>query len=195
MRQNGLDGTSPAVRGVSLSSEPVSSFPNRKLNLRFGFSCKICDNLSVSLRLTASLFCPFGTFPPIGESAPGRGAFGRRRKYSLFIPRSCRRGRRPLGVRSGAQTTKSASLPGSMEPISASRPIWRAGMMVAERDGLLHLDAEGDRLLHAQMSQVRGRARDRAVGQPGHCFPATPHVLPAGCTARPACRSSAARRR
>ena len=36
-------------------------------------------------------------------------------------------------LRSSSQTTKSASLPDSMEPISFSRPISRAGISVAER--------------------------------------------------------------
>ena len=34
--RTGLDGTSPRCSRSLFSSEPVSSFPNRKLNLRFG---------------------------------------------------------------------------------------------------------------------------------------------------------------
>ena len=35
--RTGLDGTSPRCSRSLFSSEPVSSFPNRKLNLQFGF--------------------------------------------------------------------------------------------------------------------------------------------------------------
>ena len=38
--RTGLDGTSPRYSRSLFSSEPVSSFSNRKLNLRFDFLCK-----------------------------------------------------------------------------------------------------------------------------------------------------------
>ena len=57
--RTGLDGTSPRCSRSLFSSEPVSSFPSRKLNLRFGFYGKSATT-SQALR----------------ASSPGRGAKG-----------------------------------------------------------------------------------------------------------------------
>ena len=67
--RNDHDGTKPCMQGF-LSSVLVSSFPNRKLNLRFGFF--LCKSVTTSQALRASF--------------PGRGAF--------FSGRSFGRGRR-----------------------------------------------------------------------------------------------------
>ena len=61
--RTGLDGTSPRYSRSLFSSEPVSSFPNRKLNLRFGF-------FHANLRQPLS--------QPAADSSPGRGAKGMR---------------------------------------------------------------------------------------------------------------------
>ncbi len=57
--RNAHDGTNPCKQGF-LSSEPVSSFPNRKRNLRFGF-------------FYANLRQPLSQ--PSADSSPERGAF------------------------------------------------------------------------------------------------------------------------
>ena len=58
--RNDHDGTNPCKQGF-LSSVLVSSFPNRKLNLRFGF-------FHANLRQPLS--------QPAADSSPGRGAKG-----------------------------------------------------------------------------------------------------------------------
>ena len=103
-RQNGLDGTSPRCSRSLFSSEPVSSFPNRKLNLRFGFSMQICDNLSVRFADSSLEGEPWAA--SADEICAGHGFLagggGRRRRCR----RRCSAGARPCygPAQHGAQT-------------------------------------------------------------------------------------------
>ena len=95
---------------------------------------------------------------------------------------------------SSSQTTKSASLPDSMEPISFSRPISRAGISVAAKIACSLRDAKFDCLAHTIIEICRG-AGECAVRELRHAADTGTRPVRRGCTARPACRSSAARRR
>ena len=73
--RNDHDGTNPCKQGF-LSSVLVSSFPNRKLNLRFGF---FYANLQQPLSQPAAAsiptpFVPSGHFPLIGGIGPWEGS-------------------------------------------------------------------------------------------------------------------------
>ena len=73
--RNDHDGTSRRKRRL-LSSVLISSFPNRKLNLRFGFfHANLRQPLSLGCAEPASLppLCPFGTFPPDRGNRPLEG--------------------------------------------------------------------------------------------------------------------------
>ena len=76
--RTGLDGTSPRYSRSLFSSEPVSSFPNRKLNLRFGFYGKSATASQSRLRRASipTLFVPSGHFPLIGGIGPWKGSQG-----------------------------------------------------------------------------------------------------------------------
>ena len=90
--RTGLGGTSPRCSRSLFSSEPVSSFPNRKLNLRFGFYRKFDTTSQSRLRRASSpgrgakgahrQRCQGnGRQPlsqPAADSSPGRGAKNRR---------------------------------------------------------------------------------------------------------------------
>ena len=76
--RNDHDGTKPCKQGF-LSSVLVSSFPNRKLNLRFGF---FYANLQQPLSQPAAAsiptpFVPSGHFPLIGGIGPWEGSLFR----------------------------------------------------------------------------------------------------------------------
>ena len=84
--RNDHDGTNPCRQGF-LSSVLVSSFPNRKLNLRFGF---FYANLQQPLSQPAAAsiptpFVPSGHFPLIGGIGPWKGSL------SAVIPASSAR--------------------------------------------------------------------------------------------------------
>ena len=89
--RTGLDGTSPRYSRSLFSSEPVSSFPNRKLNLRFGF---FYANLQQPLSQPDGCqhpypFCPFGTFPPDRGNRPLEGEpFPRKKVTSIWISKA-----------------------------------------------------------------------------------------------------------
>ena len=74
--RTGLDGTSPRYSRSLFSSEPVSSFPNRKLNLRFGFYGKSATTSQSRLRRASipTPFVPSGHFPLIGGIGPWKGS-------------------------------------------------------------------------------------------------------------------------
>ena len=73
--RNDHDGTSRRKRRL-FSSVLVSSFPNRKLNLRFGFSCKFVATSQSRLRRASipTPFVPSGHFPLIGGIGPWKGS-------------------------------------------------------------------------------------------------------------------------
>ena len=86
--RNDHDGTSRRKRRL-LSSVLISSFPNRKLNLRFGFFlCKSATTSQSRLR-RASIppppFVPSGHFPPIGGIGPWKGSQGSALPASPFF--------------------------------------------------------------------------------------------------------------
>ena len=72
--RNDHDGTSRRKRRL-LSSVLVSSFPNRKLNLRFGFYRKFATTSQSRLRRASipTPFVPSGHFPLIGGIGPWKG--------------------------------------------------------------------------------------------------------------------------
>ena len=73
--RNDHDGTNPCKQGF-LSSVLVSSFPNRKLNLRFGFYGKSATTSQSRLRRASipTPFVPSGHFPLIGGIGPWKGS-------------------------------------------------------------------------------------------------------------------------
>ena len=76
--RNDHDGTSRRKRRL-FSSVLVSSFPNRKLNLRFGFFlCKSATTSQSRLRRASipTPFVPSGHFPLIGGIGPWEGSLG-----------------------------------------------------------------------------------------------------------------------
>ena len=78
--RNDHDGTNPCKQGF-LSSVLVSSFPNRKLNLRVGFFlCKSVTTSQSRLRRASipTPFIPSGHFPLIGGIGPWEGSQGMR---------------------------------------------------------------------------------------------------------------------
>ena len=72
--RNDHGGTNPCKQGF-LSSVLVSSFPNRELNLRFGFFyANLRQPLSLGCAEPAPYpLCPFGTFPPDRGNRPLEG--------------------------------------------------------------------------------------------------------------------------
>ena len=75
--RNGHGGTSRRKRRL-LSSVLISSFPNRKLNLRFGFHGKFAATSQSRLRRASipTPFVPSGHFPLIGGIGPWKGRQG-----------------------------------------------------------------------------------------------------------------------
>ena len=88
--RNDHDGTNPCKQGF-LSSVLVSSFPNRKLNLRFGFF--LCKSAATSQSAFGCQhpypLCPFGTFPPDRGNRPLEGEpFPRKKVTSIWISKA-----------------------------------------------------------------------------------------------------------
>ena len=112
--RNDHGGTSRRKRRL-LSSVLVSSLPNRKLNLRFGFF--LCKSAATSQALRASIptpFVPSGHFPLIGGIGPWEG--------SLFLqlfpllpaenhPGGRRGGKTGRPVRTSARSTRTICTP------------------------------------------------------------------------------------
>ena len=87
----------------------VSSFPNRKLNLRFGFFlCKSATTSQSRLRRASipTPFVPSGHFPLIGGIGPWKGSQGVRAAGSAYQRRNTRR-----ALDSVARATSSAGMP------------------------------------------------------------------------------------
>ena len=111
--RNDHDGTNPCKQGF-LSSVLISSFPNRKLNLRFGF---YGESAATSQALRASIptpFVPSGHFPLIGGIGPWEGSLF----LQLFplLPAENRPGGRRGGktgrpVRTSARSTRTFCRP------------------------------------------------------------------------------------
>ena len=108
--RNDHDGTNPCRQGF-LSSVLISSFPNRELNLRFGFSCKSVTTSQSRLRRASipTPFVPSGHFPLIGGIGPWKGSQGMRTAGS---------------TQKQATTSQSASLPAPLggEPCGEKSP-------------------------------------------------------------------------
>ena len=74
--RNDHDGTSLRYSRSLFSSVLISSFPNRKLNLRFGFYSKFATTSQSRLRRASipTPFVPSGHFPLIGGIGPWKGS-------------------------------------------------------------------------------------------------------------------------
>ena len=113
--RNDHDGTSRRKRRL-LSSVLISSFPNRKLNLRFGFYGESAATSQSRLRRASipTPFVPSGHFPLIGGIGPWKG--------SLFLqlfpllpaenhPGGRRGGKTGRRVRTSARSTRTFCTP------------------------------------------------------------------------------------
>ena len=109
--RNDHDGTNPCKQGF-LSSVLVSSFPNRKLNLRFGFYRKSAATSQSRLRRASipTPFVPSGHFPLIGGIGPWKGSLFRAQKTTPRAGHAGWRGQRSSRILLSSRMKLSMSL-------------------------------------------------------------------------------------